>query len=163
MSEFVLSGLIIGILAMVFFTPFMLSKGVARLEGDMTIGEYILCSIPIFNTIRAEYKYLGRIGFHCISTIIMIIGIIFRVLQWRFMYSNITLGLIAMGVFWFSLLLFAVGNFSIVYLIINDARAVTGIKLIILAVFYPFGQYYIGAYLVNVIRHMKEQESTFKR
>lgn len=163
MSELVLSGLIVGLIAMIFFTPFLLAKGVSRLEGELTAKEYILCAIPIINTIRAERKYLGKIGIHCISTIILILGITFRVVQWRFMYSNITMGLIGMAIFWFSLLLFAIGNIVLVYTIINDANTVRGFKLILLSVAYPFGQYYIGSYLVNVIRHMKEQESTFKR
>lgn len=163
MSDLVLSGLIVGLFAMLFFTPFMFAKGVSRLEGELTAGEYILCMIPFLNTIRAEKKYLGRIGLHCIATIIMIVGVAVRVLQWKYMYSNITLGLICMAIFWLSLLLFVISNIVLVYTIINDANATKGAKLLILAVAYPFGQYYIGAYLVNVIRHMQEQESTFKR
>ena len=163
MSELVLSGLVIGLIAMIFFTPFLFAKGVSRLEGELTAKEYVLCAVPIINTIRAERKYFGKIGIHCISTIILILGVTFRVLQWRFMYSNVTMGLIGMAIFWFSLLLFAIGNTVIVYTIINDTNTVRGFKLILLSVLYPFGQYYIGAYLINVIHHMKEQESTFKR
>ena len=134
MSNLVLSGLIVGLIVMIFFTPFMLAKGVSKLEGELTLKEYILCMIPLFNTIRAEYKYFGRIGIHCISTITLILGVTFRVLQWRFLYSNITMGLIGMAIFWFSLLLFVIGNIVVVYTIINDARIIRGFKLILLSV-----------------------------
>lgn len=163
MSPLVYSGLIVGVLAMVFFTPYLYAKGVSQLEGDLTIGEKMLCMIPVFNTIRAERKYLGKFGFHFFATIFAFVAIVARVVQWWYAYNNITLGLICMGAFWLGLLLFVISNCILVFTVIHDANAVTGIKLLLLTIAYPFGQYYVGAYLSNVIRHMQESEATFQR
>ena len=163
MSPLVYSGLIVGVLAMIFFTPFLFAKGVSQLEGELTFGEKLLCSIPIFNTIRAEKKYLGKLGFHFYATVFGIVAVTVRVVQWWYAYNNVTAGLICMGAFWLGALLFVISKCYLVFTVINDAGAVTGFKLLLLAIAYPFGQYYIGAYLSNVIRHMQESEATFKR
>lgn len=163
MSPLVMSGLIVGILVLIFFTPYLFAKGVSSLEGEVSFGEKVMCAIPIFNTIRAERKYLGKFGFHFFATIFMIVAIIVRVVQWWYAYNNVPAGLVCMGAFWLGLLLFVISNIVLVYTVINDAGAVTGFKLLLLAVAYPFGQYYVGAYLANVIRHMQESEATFKR
>lgn len=162
MSNLVLSGLIVGVLVLIFFTPHLFAKGVATLAHDDSAGTKVITWIPIVNTIWAEKTYLGKIGFHCIATIFEIIAVVARVVQWRYAYNNVTLGLICMGAFWVGLLLFAVSNCILVYTVIHDSRAMTGFKLILFTIAYPFGQYYIGAYLVNVIKHMQDKEATFK-
>lgn len=163
MSNFVLSGLIVGIIVLIFFTPHLLAKGVASLANEDSMGVKVITWIPVVNTIWAEKTYLGKVGFHCIATIFEIVAVVARVIQWRYAYANITLGLICMGAFWLGLLLFVISNCILVYTIIHDAQAMTGFKLILFTIAYPFGQYYIGAYLANVIRHMQEKEETFKR
>ena len=50
-----------------------------------------------------------------------------------------------------------------VYNVIHDADALRGGKLILFSVAFPFGQYYVGQYLANVVRHMQAKEDTFKR
>lgn len=162
MSELVLSGLIIGILAMVLFTPYMMAKGICSLEGDISIGDRVLSAIPVLNLIRSEKKYKGKIGLLTISMFLLIVGIVFRVIVWYNMYNNVTMGLISIGVFWGVIVLFCIANMTFVYMIIHDADAVSGVPLILLSVGFPFGQYYIGAYLANVIRHQAEQEATFR-
>lgn len=162
MSDLVLSGLIVGLLAMVLFTPFMMAKGICSLEGEVSIGDKIVSAIPMFNLIRSEKKYKGKIGLLTISLFLLIAGVIFRVLIWYNMYNNVTMGIISMAVFWGVILLFCIANMSFVYMVIHDADAVSGLPLILLTVGFPFGQYYIGAYLANVIRHQAEQEATFR-
>lgn len=78
------------------------------------------------------------------------------------MYQNVTVGTVSMAFFWIALLFYMISCMLFVYTVIHDADAVQGFKLILLTVAFPFGQYYIGTMLANVVRHMKEQEATFK-
>ena len=163
MSELVLSGLIVGLIAMLLWTPYLMSKGVSSFAGNIGIGEKIICAFPVINLIRAEFKYHGKIWLCGISSITLILGVAFRVLCWWNFYNNITLGTASIIVFWITIAFYLLSNMVFVYTVINDARAVKGLKLLLLSVAYPFGQYYVGVYLGNVIKHMKEQEDTFKR
>lgn len=163
MSELELSGLIIGLLAMLFFTPFCMAKGISKMDGELSAGEYILCMIPIFNIIRAELKYHGKIHVVTLSWILLVIGIVQRYFLWRYMYNNVTVGTISIIVFWIVIAFYFIANMLFVFIVIHDAGAVTGFKLVLLTIGYPFGQYYVGAYLANVVRHMQEREETFKR
>ena len=162
MSNLVLSGLIVGVLAIMFWTPAMLSMGVSKFEGDLTIGERILCCIPIFNVIRAEVKYYGKLHFVSISTILLLIVTVVRIIAWWNFYTNVKLGTVTVIALLVVVALWLIANMLFVYNVIHDADAVRGFKLILLTVFFPFGQYYIGAYLSNVIKHMQEKEATFK-
>ena len=73
------------------------------------------------------------------------------------------LGTISVVAFWISLALWLIGNMVFVYNVIHDADALRGGKLILFSVAFPFGQYYVGQYLANVVRHMQAKEDTFKR
>lgn len=163
MGELELSGIIVGLAAMLFFTPFCMAKGISKMDGEMTMSEYVLCAIPLFNIIRAEIKYHGRIHVCTISLITFIIGIVQRILLWYYMYNNYAANVISNVVFWLAVAFFFVANMIFVFIVIHDAQAVTGFKLFLLSFGYPFGQYYVGNYLANVVRHMKEKEATFKR
>ena len=163
MSELELSGLVVGIAAMLFFTPFCMAKGISRMDGELSIKEYILCAIPIFNIIRAEIKYWGKIHAVTLSWLLLIVGIVQRYFLLRYMYNNVTVGTISIIVFWAVIAFYFIANMIFVFSVIHDANAVTGFKLFLLTVGYPFGQYYVGAYLANVVRHMQEREETFKQ
>lgn len=164
MSDFMFSGLIIGVLAILFWTPYMMACGISKMEGDLTMGERVLCGIPIFNMIRAEKKYYG--GFRFVTYSSIFVAVIFLVRVW-FIVINSTpmqsIGQITVILMWIGMLAFVVSNMIFVFTVIHDADTVQGVKLILLTVFYMFGQYYIGTMLANVIRHMQEKEATFKQ
>lgn len=162
MSDLMVSGIIVGLFALMFWTPALMSIGVAKFEGDVSIGEKLLCCIPIYNVMRAEKKYYGKPRLVTISTLLLVVITIARVLIWWFMYSNVTLGTISIIAFWIAIALWCVSNMIFVYTIIHDADVMHGVKLLLCAIAFPFGQYYIGNYLTNVIRHMNKQEETFK-
>lgn len=162
MNDFVLSGFIVGILAMIFFTPYKMAVGIKKMSGKVSISERLLCAIPIVNIIIAEKEYLGKIGLCAIGTVTCVITTVFRIFQWYYMYDNVTMGLVGMIAFWAGLLFFIISNMVLTYTIINDAGAVRGLKLILLTIGFPFGQYYIGAALPNVVRNIKNEEATFK-
>lgn len=163
MSNFMLSGVIVGLIAIMFWTPALMAMGVSKFEGDLTAGERFICCIPLVNIIRAEHKYYGKLHMASITTILFIIVAVFRVAVWWNFYNNVMLGTISVVAFWVSLALWLIGNMVFVYNVIHDADALQGGKLFLFSVAFPFGQYYVGQYLANVVRHMQAKEDTFKR
>jgi hypothetical protein len=163
MSDLMLSGIIVGLLAMLLWTPALMSIGVSKFEGDLSTTEKVLCCIPIVNIIRAEVKYYGKIRLVTISSITFIVACVLRVLAWWYLYDNVTIGTASIILFWGALAFWAVANMVFVYNVINDAAAMRGGKLLLFSIVFPFGQYYIGTYLANVIRHMQSREDTFKQ
>lgn len=163
MSDFIFSGFVVGVLIIMFYTPYMLAKGVWSLEDDMTVSQHLVCLIPIYNIIKAEKMYKGKYGFVTFSTVFSFVAIIIRVFIWYTSYNNVTMSLVSLALFWGAILIFCIANISFVYLILSDADAVAGLPLLLYSLAFPFGQFYIGAYLSNVIKHKKVQEDTFKR
>ena len=162
-SPMFVSGVIVGVLALIFFTPFVMARGISKMDGRSGAGNAILCAIPIVNIIRSEVIYFGGIRLLSISTILSIIGIAVRVIVWRFAFNNVMLGTISIVLFFGALILYAIANMLFIFTVIKDADAVRGFKLFLLSFAFPFGQYYIGAYLNNVIAHNMSREDTFKR
>lgn len=162
MSDLVRSGLIVGVLAMLLFTPFLMSRGVSRLDGRSGPVDTILCLLPFINTARAEKIYFGRVRLMTISQITLVVCVVARVLIWGYAYDNVMIGTISIVLFWAAILFYFISNMVFVYTVIHDADVMSGFKLLLFTVAYPFGQYYIGSYLSNVVRHMKDKEATFR-
>lgn len=163
MNDFVLSGLIIGILAMIFFTPGMMCKGISKMlyGDDEPGGSKLLNWVPFLNMIRAEKIYYGKLHLVSIATLLLLVMFPTRILVWRFMYSNTTLGLITYFGLFAVAGFFILANMIFVFNVLHDADVMYGVKLGVFAVLYPFGQYWIGAYLNNVIKHINNEKETF--
>lgn len=162
MSNFTMSCLIVGILALLLYTPFCMARGVSKIAGESGTLDVVLCALPLINLARAEKLYYGKFRLCTISPIVLIVASVVRMYIWRNMYTNVTMGNISMLLFWAAILFCIVSNIIFVYTVIHDAEAMSGFKLIFISVAYPFGQYYVGTMLSNVIRHMQEKEATFK-
>lgn len=157
-----MSGIIVGLIAMLFWTPYMMAKGISSYEGKPGLKEKILCAIPILNMVRSEIKYYGKIKLVTISSIFAIAAITVRFYVWWNFYGNVTAGIISIAVFYVAILLYVLSNIVFVYKVISDADALRGFKLILFSVAFPFGQYFIGSFLSNIVKHNMEQEDTFR-
>lgn len=162
MSEIMDSALVVGLLAMFLWTPFLMARGISKIADVSGPADWVLCAIPIINLARAEKLYYGRFKLCTISPALFVVASVARMYIWRNMYQNVTLGTVSIVLFWVSLIFLAVSNMIFVYTVIHDAEAMSGFKLILISLLFPFGQYYVGTMLSNVIRHMKEREATFK-
>ena len=160
MNEIVASGLVVGILAMLFFTPFKMARGISKINGDSGLGDTILCAIPILNLIVASKKYYGKHGLMLISPIVLIVGVIARVFIWYNYYQNVTLGTISIILFWGVILFYLISNCAFCYRVMVDAGC-SGIKMWLMIIAYPLGQYYIGTVLTNVIANNMKTKETF--
>lgn len=163
MSNLMLSGVIVGLFALMFWTPALMAMGISKFEGDLTMSERLICCIPLVNIIRAEYKYWGKIKLVTISTITFIIVALVRTYCWWNFYDNVTVGTATIVAFWLSIVFWIIANMYFVYKVISDADVMRGGKLLLYTIAFPFGQYFIGTYLVNVVKHMQAKEDTFKR
>lgn len=165
MSDVMVSGIIIGLLAMLLYTPYLMCKGIMVLDsedGKLPFNKKVMCSIPIYNVIRAEITYYGKVKTVSISYILLLVCSVLRVFLWWNYYNNVALGTMSIILFYAALIFWFVSNMIFTYAVINDAKALTGFKLFLFSFAFPFGQYYIGTILVNIVRRMIKQEDTFK-
>ena len=162
MSELTLSGLIFGVFAMLFVTPYFMAKGVTYFgDEEFPIGKRLICMIPVFNLIYAEIKYYGRIGIVTISDISLIIGVAARFIIWRTMYSNVGLGTISIFIFWGVIAFFFIANMIFVNGVLKDSGAVETGKRITYSILYPLGQLFIGTSFINIIKNTAKEVQTF--
>lgn len=163
MSDLLISGVIVGVLILLLFTPYQMANGIYKLDGNEPASKKALCFIPIINVMYAEKLYYGKFGKIVISTILFTVACILRPLAWYYMYDNVAIGTASQVLFWIALAFMAISNMIFVYQVIHDSGVIVGGKLWLFSIAFPFGQYYIGNFIVNAIRHMEEKEETFKR
>lgn len=154
------SGLLIGVLAMLFYTPYCMAAGIDRMNGG---GHRFKpkCCIPIFNTIYAEVSYLGKMGLLSFSTLLFILGVVAKICTWLFIHQSTTINMVTTILVLALLLLLYVANCWFVYMVIHDADCLDTWKLIIFALVFPIGQWYIRSVAV-VIEKRQYKEATFK-
>lgn len=157
-SNFAISCLIVGLLAMVFFTPVWMAKGIYNIADDK-FSPVLL--VPVLNIALAEKKYYGHVYFATISNILLIVGAVARYNIWRYMYDNRVLGTISYFAFFAILAFLFIGNGKFVYDVLHDSNAAYGWKFALMVIIYPIGQYYVGSFVVNVIKHNISVEKEF--
>lgn len=156
------TGFAIGLIMMLFWTPYLMAVGVESLNGEVSFGQKIKCFIPVFNIINAERNYFGKVHMCGISTLIFTIVTIVKFCTWFFLNQMGPLNFITNILWLLSILLLYIGNCVFVYIVIHDADGLSMIKLIFATIIYPIGQAYIGYQLANVIRNAQKEESTFR-
>lgn len=162
MSNITATGLLVGVFAILFWTPYMFSKGVLSINNDVDMGIKVKCMIPLFNVIYAERYYWGKLWLVSYGTILFVVSTIAKLCTWFFMNSNATLNLVTTILFIITFALFLIFNMVDVYMIIHETNTTTQGKAIILAILYPLGQYFIGAYTATILRKMENKENTFQ-
>ena len=154
-------GLLVGVLAMAFYTPYILCKGIHILAYEsIDLKDKVLYFIPIFNVIKGERLYTGKLPTVGIATIAFIVLFLLRLAE-AFIGVPNTLALVTIVLLMIALLAMYVTNFILVFRILKDAD-VNGIGTIaVLSFFYPLGQYYIGTWLPRVLKNSLKDEQTF--
>lgn len=153
-------GLLVGVIAMLFYTPYRMAAGIDRMNGG-GYGFKPKCCIPVFNSIYAEVSYLGKVGFLSISIIAFILSIVLKVCTWLFMHQNTTINMITTFLVIGLFLLLYIANCWFVYMVIHDADVLGVFKLLLFTLIFPIGQWYIWLVAV-VIEKRQYKEATFK-
>lgn len=154
-------GFLIGILAILFYTPYKMARGISKLASMDYGANTLLCMIPLVNIIRAEKQYFGKISIVTISTIAAVVSFGLRLITLFFMIDNVPICTASVGLMIAAFLFMIFANMRFVFIVINDADAMSGFKLWLFTLLYPFGQWYIGTYICTVIANKQRFVETF--
>lgn len=158
MSNIVASGLVVGILIMIFFIPFCYCIGVEKMYHgkNVPVGKYFQAMIPIYNIIKADINYFGKMWFASYGTLALI------TIPLRFLcvfistdsaaLYNISMVIMIIGIlFWYGSQVYTS------FIIIHDAGVMGNMKAFLMSIIYAFGYYYIGSILwAEINRRQKE-------
>ena len=160
MSNFMLSGVIVGVLLIIFYIPYLLAKGLTQICYDkkLTGAQQFKCICPIYNIFYADLTYWGKLHLPSWSFLFLVVVIIARVLQWRFAYNQDVIAQILIIGVWVALIIWYVCNMINSILIMKDSTVISMGKAIAFSIIFPFGYFYIGQYLVNVMLHALNQQ-----
>ena len=165
MSDLMFSGIIVGIFAMILYTPAKMALGIAAInnEGEpINFNDRLSCLIPVYNIGWAEKKYYDKIGLCTISTIAMIVIAVLRVCAWWFFYENVVIGTASIVLMYAAVLFFYFANARFVYDVLTTSEALDGIKKWFYVLLFPLGQHFVGSYVVNIIKNNMAQEDVFR-
>lgn len=154
-------GLLVGLFAMLFFTPYTLCKGIHILAYDsIDTKDKLMCMIPVVNIFRGEVLYTGKAPTVGISTVAFFVLFLLRVVE-AFAGAGTTIANITIILLVISMLALYVTNFILVFRILKEAD-VTGFgAIIVFSLLYPIGQYYIGNLLPRVLKNSLKDDQTF--
>lgn len=156
------TGLFFGVIFMIFWTPFLMAKGIQQLEVErLSVGETVMCLIPLFNIIRAEKMFYGKIGLCFWGIILSIVGIVARVAAIMINRENVILFYITLALFIIGFLVAYISNVRFVYTVIKKSNALTTGKRWLFSLIYPMGQWFIGNYLANILKNQKKIKDVF--
>lgn len=156
------TGLFFGVIFMVFWTPFLMAKGIQKLEVErLSVGETIMCLIPLFNIIRAEKMFYGKIGLCFWGIVLSIVGVVARVAAIMVNRENAILYYITLALFIIGFLVAYISNVRFVYTVIKKSNALTTGKRWLFSLLYPMGQWFIGNYLANILKNQKKIKDVF--
>lgn len=164
MNELVLSGLIVGVLLIIFYVPYLLAKGLTQICYDkkLTAGQHVKCAIPIYNVFYADKIYWGKLSLPSWSFIVLIIVTVLRLVQWIFFYdaSEILTQVMVLAMY-AAVILWWVANVINSIMIMKSSTVVPMGKAVVFSIVFPLGYFYIGNYLVNVMLHaLNRQEDS---
>lgn len=161
MNSIVLSGAIVGMIFIIFYIPYLLAKGVSQMAYGKKLEPAILvrCWIPVYNIFYADQAYYGRLGFASYGFIAMVVCTIIRVFQWYFMYDNAILARVCIILFVGSIVVWYFMNCVTSFIIMNESGAVNVLKCVFYSIIFPFGYFYIGQFLANVMAHRFAERS----
>ena len=156
------TGLFFGVIFMVFWTPFLMARGIQKLEVErLSVGETVMCLIPLFNIIRAEKMFYGKIGLCFWGIVLSIVGIVARVAAIMVNRENVILYYITLALFIIGFLVAYISNVRFVYTVIKKSNALTTGKRWLFSLLYPMGQWFIGNYLASILKNQKKIKDVF--
>lgn len=161
MNNIVISAAIVGMFFIIFYVPYLLAKGVSQMSYGKKLepGIVFRCWIPIYNIFYADREYFGKLAFASYGFIAMAVCTVLRVVQWYYVYNNPVLARVFIYLFYISILAWYITNCITSFIIMHESGAVNVGKAILYSVIFPFGYFYIGQFLTNVIMHNMSERS----
>ena len=161
MNPIIVSAAIVGVLFIIFYIPYLLAKGVSQMAYGKKLEFSILarCWCPVYNIFFADQQYFGKLSFSSYGFIAMVICTILRVAQWYYMYDNAVLARIFITLFLLSIVAWYILNCVTSFIIMHETGVVSTGKAVLFSIIFPFGYFYIGQFLANVIAHSMAERS----
>lgn len=162
MAGVVITFFLLGILAITFYTPYCMAKGVQIIAySDLSKSEKLKCMIPIYNVVNAETLYTGEFNWTLTSIGAFIATLVFRLLV-VFLEGSKVVQIISIILVLITMLGVYIANVRLVYMVIKDAEVKSAAGALLFAIILPYGQYYIGTFMPTVVKNLAKQEETFK-
>lgn len=161
MNSVTISAAIVGVLFIIFYIPYLLAKGVSQMAYGKKMETSILarCWIPVYNIFYADKAYFGKLSFQSYGFIAMVVCTVLRVVQWYFVYDNAVLARVFIILFYLSIVVWYLLNCATSYVIMHESGVVNVGKSILYSIIFPFGYFYIGQFLANVVAHSVAERS----
>lgn len=161
MNTIVFSAAIVGMLFIMFYIPYLLAKGVSQMAYGKKLEPAIVvrCWVPVYNIFYADSQYFGKLSFASYGFLAMVVCTILRVAQWYYMYDNDILARIFISLFYLSIVVWYLLNCTTSFIIMHESGVVSVGKALLFSVIFPFGYFYIGQFLANVIAHNMAERS----
>ena len=159
MNGIITTGFIIGMLAMLFFTPAQYMKGIMQMSyGKLTVKDKVVCYIPIYNVVKAESLYTGKFSIVLIAILSVMAFTSLRLVVVFTLPAVTFIQYISVIVFLLSLVFYYGANVYAVFIVVHDA-AIKGCMF--RSILFPLGQYYIGNHMNVVVKNTIREERTF--
>lgn len=161
MNNITMSAVIVGVLFIMFYIPYLLAKGVSQIAYGKRLeaGILVKCWIPVYNIFYADKTYFGHIASASYGFICMIVFTLLRLVQWFFLYDNTILARIFIILFGVGIATWYICNCFTSFIIMKDSGAINTGKAILYSIVFPFGYFYIGQFLANVVSHKLSERS----
>lgn len=142
----------VGIIALIFYTPFCLSIGVEKMVYGKKIpgGRYWQSFIPIWNIIKADKQYFGHAHFASWAQL-GLLGFPIRLIAAYISVTSPALYYVTFGIMVIGIIVYYVSCVYTAFTIIHDASVIGVGGTVILAIFFPLGFMYIGNVLAGEI------------
>lgn len=161
MNSIVLSAAIVGMLFIIFYIPYLLAKGVSQMAYGRKLEPGILlrCWIPVYNIFYADKTYFGKLSLSSYGFVAMFVCTLLRVVQWYYMYNNVVMARIFIVLFILSIIAWYLLNCITSFIIMHESGVINAGKAVLYSIIFPFGYFYIGQFLANVISHKVSERS----
>ena len=162
MAAIVITFFLLGIIAITFYTPYCMAKGIHIMAySDLTKSEKISCMVPVYNVVKAETLYTGEFNWILTSVCAFAATLLFR-FAIIFLQGPKFVQIISVILVVLTMLAVYIANVRLVYIVLKDAEIKSTVGAIVFALILPYGQYYIGTFMPTVIKNLAKQEETFK-
>ncbi len=163
MSDFIVMFFVIGILAVLFYTPKKFYEGIMLMQyGAVPPEEKLKAWIPIYNVLKAENLYRG--GQRCFVKWGYILLVIAAFIEGAVLISGVEIMSVVMAaavIVDIAVVLWYLANVLLVGSVLHASDCVSLPMLVVMSVVFPLGQDYIGKFLPIKISNIMKEDKVF--
>ena len=151
-----------GFITLIFLSPACMNVGLVRTSNDdysISSSELLLCCIPFFNHFYGWKRYSNSyISLSGISSILLVISFISRVVVMYSFFSNDSLQTVTVLIFLIAIALFWILNAVNIYTVLSDSGLYTFGRRLFYAFTVIIGQIIVGYYMPRNMYYYQKKE-----